>query len=328
MKAERRHELKENSLVRNLEQAPAFFQVYGSRLLLGLVVTLLVIVLVRNHFAEQENRKTLADESLGDALYSLSLLRNLYPFSPPGRLAQDRNLYASNIDDKVSVVLDKSQDPAVRAQAYVVRGDLNWLLANFPTLPTTNPDEKFNVAKSSEELLKTAEQAYTDALNAAPSQGSVSVAAARFGLAAIAENRSQWDKAAEQFQKILDNPALGPFHETAQADLLGLKTISKPVLLGVPPAAPTLGPVAPSFTPSTSRPSSVLPSPSDLTGPSTFFPPSPATPGQSTPGQSTPGPIFPAPANPSTNPTTDPSTDHSKNPTTAPAGAALPATRP
>src|SRR5436853_7033455 len=63
MKAERRHQLQENSLVHALEAAPFFFRRYGTQILLGLLVIILVIVLIRNRAAnaqltEDECRKS------------------------------------------------------------------------------------------------------------------------------------------------------------------------------------------------------------------------------------------------------------------------------
>src|SRR3954471_22835746 len=66
MKAERRHHLQENSLVHALEAAPFFFRKYGTQLLLGVLIVVLVIMLLRNRAAsalatEEECRKSLTN---------------------------------------------------------------------------------------------------------------------------------------------------------------------------------------------------------------------------------------------------------------------------
>jgi hypothetical protein len=61
------------------------------------------------------------------------------------------------------------------------------------------------------------------------------VVSARFGLAAVAENRGEWDKAREHYQKVVDDGAVPqPFKDQAAARVKALEKISKPVLLGGP----------------------------------------------------------------------------------------------
>ncbi len=122
MKAERRHELKENSLAKNLENAPAFFQVYGSRLLLGLILALLAYLLVHNHYVNKADRAKKSSEDLGTALYMLNQLRNLPLGASPEAIAHSRKQCVSGIEDAVSDALSKSDNPKLRAAALVGAG--------------------------------------------------------------------------------------------------------------------------------------------------------------------------------------------------------------
>ncbi|HEX8915465.1 MAG TPA: hypothetical protein VF796_24140 [Humisphaera sp.] len=63
MKAERRHELKENSLVRGARNFPDFWKQYGSKLTLGIILVALVVVLVmRWRQSREEGRRAIAQD--------------------------------------------------------------------------------------------------------------------------------------------------------------------------------------------------------------------------------------------------------------------------
>src|SRR6476646_7036435 len=63
MKAERRHQLQENSLVRNVRNFPEFWRAYGSKILLGIILILLAILLIRMWINKRaETRKQMAEE--------------------------------------------------------------------------------------------------------------------------------------------------------------------------------------------------------------------------------------------------------------------------
>jgi hypothetical protein len=270
MKAERRHELKTNALARNLEQAPEFFQKYGSQLLLGLVLCLLAFILVRNHYADKTRRAAEVRDNLGTALYSLDQLRTMSPFANPEKLAQDRRALAEETEKAVAVVLDKTDDPKIRATALLTRGDLNWQMANAPILPTTRPESKDS--RSGDDYLNSAESAYDEVVRPPQDENRAAVVSARFGLAAIAENRRQWDKASQFYQQIIDDSSVGKeFTELAKTRQDSLKLLEKPIVLGTPiareprvkphlPVTPEkLGPALPAL-PATTQPTISIPS--------------------------------------------------------------------
>ena len=180
-----------------------------------------------------------------------------------------RKDYAHEAEEAIRV-LDKADDPKTRAAGLLARGDLNWQLSNFPKLPTTRPES--NPDRTYEEYLKASEDAYSQVLQPPFNEDHASVTTARFNLAAIAENRGQWDKAAQSYQQIVDD-TLNPqeFKDLARKRLENLKTLEKPVVLGSPVAPETvlqmpnmpnmpkvpLGPAAPVVLPT--QPASTLP---------------------------------------------------------------------
>ncbi len=72
MKSERRHKLQENSLAHSLENLPKMGRESGSKLLLGIVTVLLVIVLIRYYLMSREQKKEMIATELTNARYDLA----------------------------------------------------------------------------------------------------------------------------------------------------------------------------------------------------------------------------------------------------------------
>lgn len=296
MKAQRRHELKTNTLDAKLKKAPAFLQEYSSRILLGLVLCVLAFVLVRYYFDRKSEKAQRASDSMGEAVFALG---DMATAAQRGNL-QDFTGSLGKIDAAISIVLDNSEDPKIRATALVVRGDANWKAANLPPLPgaTTRPELKLE--KPSEYYLKAAEEAYSKVLEPPLNSDPVSVTSARLGLAAIAENRGQFDKAKEYYQKIIADPATDKTYiALAQQRMDDLSKLETPIFLSksVPANEVVPGTTKPSTNPLTD----LLMNPS--THPSTN--PSIGTPGGVEPGISVPPSTQPAATRPMV-PTTQP----------------------
>ncbi|HET6248166.1 MAG TPA: hypothetical protein VFE47_10755 [Tepidisphaeraceae bacterium] len=277
-----------------MENAPAFFQQYGSRILLGVILCLLAYILVQRHLNDKAQKAKDASRSLGGAIYALNQLQSIpinpeHPI-PPDQLVSIRKQYVQEVENRVGEVLANADDPKVRAQGLIVRGDLNWLLANFPPLPTTRPSE-FAMPKSSDEYLTAAAEAYNSVLQPPLNEDHQSVVAARLSLANIAENRDDWAKAKDYFQQVVDDPSAGKGPQRlAQSSIDQIKIIQKPVFISanapeipiklggptefgpsLPPGFSTSEPAHPTTAPST-QPSSSLPAatqPSLPAGPAT-----------------------------------------------------------
>jgi hypothetical protein len=281
MKAQRRHDLKTNALAHVLEDFPGFMREYGSRILLGVILCALVVVLIINWSRGKSERDTRSREAIATARQDLNQINSgmaqvIFSGYPSATIADLRDNAVKRISDSINRALE-SDDPKVKAEAEVIRGDLNYLLASLPPLPGSETRPSLNGDLSPDELRKNARDAYLKVLGAPLNQEHASVRNARFGLASIAEDMSEWDQAKKYYQQNIDDPAVAaPFKELARDRLDRLPTLQKPILLGRPPVTtmPLIpeGPFGP-FLPqtSTSQPANTEPS----TMPSTM--PSPAT---------------------------------------------------
>ncbi len=174
----------------------------------------------------------------------------------------------------LSDVINKADAPAIKARALVVRGDLAWAVANLPELPGAATQPALRLDPPSDVLLGQAADAYSAVLGI-DGADKESLAAAHLGLAAVAENKGDWDNAKTQLQSVAgDANGVAVLSAAAKAQLAELPTLAKPIYVAPPtgidipatPAAtqPTTGPATPGMmgpVPSmplpTSRPTSV-----------------------------------------------------------------------
>jgi hypothetical protein len=208
MKAERRHQLQENSLVHVIEAAPFFFRKYGTQLLLGLLIVVLVVVLIRNR---AENATLVQDEARKSLTGARSAIEQIPHMVPMGATADPKDALdrvaktREAIEQQLNVVFEQADDPAILAEARLARGDLNWELANYPRFAeaTTRPTLKLD--KTPEQFLDAAGKDYQNVLGDAKAP-QISRTTARFNLAAIAESRRNWDDAKSNYQSVVDDP--------------------------------------------------------------------------------------------------------------------------
>ncbi len=145
-----------------------------------------------------EQRLAEAQESLAIASDDLRQLENIVP--PPGGdllilVKQREELYSEGLQ-QADAALQKAPDSqaALKAQALILKGDFNFNMANFPELPGAATQPSLRPAESDDSLLSNASDAYTEVLQSYASE-KFAVTAAHFGLAAVAENRGNWDAA-------------------------------------------------------------------------------------------------------------------------------------
>ena len=250
MKSERRHDLKTNNLALIMADFPGFMREYGSRILLVVLICALAIVLIFNWTRGRSEQDVKSREALSNARQSLSELRHgiervasAQPWNMPSSdaVATFRDTVVKQANEQITAALE-SGDPNVKADAQVVRGDLDMALAMIPALPGSATRPSLNGSKSHDDLIRTAEQAYSEVLKSPLNQNETAVRNARFGLGAIAEDQQQWDKARQDYQAIIDNPNTpGPFKELAHQRLDALATLEKPLMLGsrTPTTEPT-----------------------------------------------------------------------------------------
>lgn len=236
MKAERRHELKVNSLSWTLQQLPETAKKYQSQIALVLVLAALVVLLVRYRNSAAQQRLAEARQSLGIAAEDLQQLESMAPFPDVDLqmlMRKREDFYADGLQ-QADQVLQKAPDSqtAMKAQALILKGDFNFDMANFPELPGAATQPALQPAESPESLLSNAADAYTQILQNYGSDKSA-VTAAHFGLAAVAENRGAWNDAKAQYQAILDGDAETPYKALASRRLLILPQLQQSVTMDV-----------------------------------------------------------------------------------------------
>ena len=276
MKAERRHELKTNTLARGLEQLPEAGRQHGTKILVAVLGVLLLAFVIRQWRTSSREKATAAAYALNDVRFAMDQLENsveMAMFNPQG-LATVRQEVARRADDDIRRVLETADDPRLLAEAKLARGDLNWKLANFPDPPGAATQPALQFPRSRADLLKAAAQSYQEVLDD-PGSPNESKRTARFGLAAVYENQRDWDKAKEQYQKLVnDADTPQPFKDQAVERLNAMDTIRKPIVAGTPATAE----IAPSTSPTTTTaPSATQTTTTPSTGPMTAPPSKPAT---------------------------------------------------
>jgi tetratricopeptide (TPR) repeat protein len=283
MKAERRHELKQNTLAQGLETLPDLGRRHGTKILIVVMVGLAVALLIRSRVSSSREAERQAAYRLSHGRELIEQLQTAAQRVPPERFATVAAEISKAVDQSVQAVLESSDDPRTVAEARILQGDLNWQLAAMPEPPGATTRPELGLARNDTQLLQSAADAYQAALDqgGAPVQSQVT---ARLGLAAVAENQAKWDAAREQYQKVLDDPSTPkPLKDLAAASITRLETIRKPPL------------IAPATTPSTStQPTSTQSAPAP-TQPTTSIAPAPTPPPTSTQPQPTPQPTTPLP---------------------------------
>ena len=206
MKAERHHQLQTNTLATKLVQLPDLGKIYGRRIAFAVIIIVLSGLLGYEYWTRAQAKAVAITTNMANARSLVDKLAE-YPLVPftikPGPASEARKL----LED----VMAQSKDRKVLAQALVLQGDLDWNMAQVPMLslePEDQPD------RPPADLKNMARDSYQQVLDKYPEQ-SDAVTAARFGLAAIAENdasaSSDKDKFADPrlyYQQIMATPGI------------------------------------------------------------------------------------------------------------------------
>jgi len=332
MKAERRHELQENSLIRNVRNFPQFWKDYGSKISLVIILFLLTLVLVRYWLTSRETKQreigtqltsarvifeqyrrgeagpavldedprtqqflTLAAQQFGDA--SIPIL-----FLGEDADARIRTRVRDHVENAVAETLKNSSDTTRQAEAKLLRADLNLYFGLLATAestaaPSTQPTTR-QFEKTPEQYFDIAKSNYEELIAAAGQIPARLATAARFGLGAVHENRGNLSEARTLYETIFNN---GP--DAVSKKLAGARID----MLARMPANPLLGPPMtpkPETQPATTQASTTQ---AAATEPST----APATQPTTDSSTATTGPVSPATtqAAPATVPATKPAND-------------------
>jgi len=244
MKAQRRHELRENELARVIKGAPSFWQQSGGKLLAGLIAVLVIALLI--NFRIRSNRQSReqaiqglsAARSLNEELRSQAIMS---AFAPPQEASLRRKQFFNEANNVLGDVTRLTDDRTLTSEALLARGDLNWTLATLPEIPgaATQP----TLAAGRKELLDAADDAYR-AVTESYADNKPAYFAARFSLAAIAEERGDWDNAKALYEKLVEETRDQPAYQQLAANRLRiLPQLREAVVLAKPTTMPLLPPL-------------------------------------------------------------------------------------
>jgi hypothetical protein len=252
MKSQRRHELKDNALAKKIFQLPSFTSRYGLRIALVLVLVILVSVFITQQISASKMKGDRLTTDISAARSAILQLRQSVFYSTDAEyFASKRDEARKNaqaaIDD---IILTASNDPKFLAQAYIAKGDLNWTLANLgnPASLTTRPALMLDREPSA--YLQAAEDAYNTVFKQYTNADPLSYVSANFGLAAIAENKGDWDKAKRHLELIYSSKLdAAAFATQAAIELDMLGRLQREPIVGAaatqPATRPAIGPASP-----------------------------------------------------------------------------------
>lgn len=230
MKSEHRHELKTNSLAEALSNLPQTLKTHGNKILTVLAVVLLIIAGVRYKRSQDEAARAQVRQSLAAAW---TILGNIQGVREPSVLEQAENDVKSAAQNVIETA-DASDHPLL-ASAYQALGQLYWTLATQSPLATTQPATQPSTRPTN--YLEMSEQAYTRILTDFSDQPQA-VITAHLALAAIAEEKRNWDLARQHYQQVIESAeALPTDKRLAENRLAGLKELQTPLLL-IPASQP------------------------------------------------------------------------------------------
>jgi hypothetical protein len=220
----------------------AFMQRWGNTALTVLLIGALLWLGIRWRATRAEQNRAAILSDLTTARTYVQVLENEPANQTPEYLARSRAAAAAAAGDAIALVLNTSDDPKLKAEALVDRGDLDWQLANFPDLPGAATQPALQPAMSVDQYLSRAAEAYQQILTSSDyANEHESAWAARFGLAAIAENRRQWDEARRQLQAVADDAdAPAYLKSAAQSQITALPNMQTPLYVSssTQPTAP------------------------------------------------------------------------------------------
>jgi hypothetical protein len=230
MKAERRHELQENSLARGINRFPEFWRQHGTKLSLGIVFVMLLVVFL----LQWRSRRAEAKENLARQLTAARLELESAKSNPTLSL----ETAWTQIEQAVSQVLAESSEPGQVAEAKLLRADANlyWaLLASLGDPPEATTRPALKLSSKLQEYLDTANRNYQEVAGQT-SLPPLQWGSARLGLAAVAEFKGDLAGAKKAYDEVnRDNP-LKLIKETADVRKRAIERaeLRKSPLIGQP----------------------------------------------------------------------------------------------
>jgi tetratricopeptide (TPR) repeat protein len=240
MKSQRRHELKTNTLAQAMADFPNTGRRYVGPVLVAAIIAMLVVLLVRYRIDSSRRVARESAEALAEARQSIVELRSLpwWRAQNQEQIAVQRKQLVSAAQSQIDRAISESKDRKVKAEALIARGDLNYQLANFPLLPITTTRPSLGPDQDPKQLLDQAAEAYQQVLNDYADQKDA-VTTARFGMAAIAENRNDWEAAKKYYTAVKDSSdSPKPMVDQADNRIKLLAKLAEPIYIAPPSTEP------------------------------------------------------------------------------------------
>jgi tetratricopeptide (TPR) repeat protein len=229
MKAERRHELQENTLAHVLSNFPLYLSIYATRILTVVLIVVLAVVLLRYRATAKQQQIETTRINLAHARDAVGQMQSLVGgLRPSPDVASARANLLNDATAALEAVLANADTDAIKAEAYIARADLYWAAANLPDLPGAATQPSLALPQPRDALLAKAASDYETVLQNHRNQP-IAVASAYLGLAAIAENQGRFTDAEKYYTQLKQSESTpGVFKTVAELRLEDLPTISKP----------------------------------------------------------------------------------------------------
>ena len=180
MKSQRRHDLQENELAKRIVKIPSFFDVYGNKILIAIIVISLIVIVVRWRWNAAEQSLYPAREALNNARNAITELRSMgVEGLEPQRLASARTQYINDTRNAIEGITSDTEDRHLLAEATLARGDLYWTIANLPDLPGAATQESLRPDVPADKALETAETSYKAVVDQYPEEKLATISAPR-----------------------------------------------------------------------------------------------------------------------------------------------------
>ncbi|QOV91627.1 tetratricopeptide repeat protein [Humisphaera borealis] len=293
-------------MVRGVRTFPQFWKDYGSKISLVIILFLLSLVLVRYWLNSREVTQQAIAEQLTSARSVLEQYRQgnagssvldddaqtrqflvmasrqlgdasiPIVFLGPEAETRIRGRVKEKVEAAVAETLKNSSDPARQAEATLLRADLNLhfgllAFAESTAAPATQPTTKA-FDKTPEQYFESAAKDYAELIAQAAKIPARTATAARFGMAAVHENRDERDKAKAIYDDIAKSGPDATVKKLAAARIDLLVRIPANPLLGPPSKPkPTTAPATTQATtgPAATAPAATQPTATPATKPST-----------------------------------------------------------
>jgi hypothetical protein len=242
-KGDKKPNTKDLDLATGIDRLPQFWNRHGNTVLI--IITIAALAYSGWNWRQRsiEQARLTAQQNLATGRDALTKLQSIAPdANPEGYANYKRHLYEDG-SAAVTDVLGKSDDKTCLAQALVLQGDLAYTVSLMPEGPAAATRPSLRISETTEQLLTKAKNSYQTVLSQYASEPN-EAAAARFGLAAIAENAGDFAAAKTHYDAIAANESTySAYREFAKDKIRRLPDLERPLRFRAS-TAPALPPPA------------------------------------------------------------------------------------